>query len=155
MLADLQKQQDLDFSGAPVPQVATHDAVWADSHNLCMRSDLKEPTLSATWRFMKYLSENSLDWAEGGQIPVRKSLRNTDRFARMTVQSQFARQIPYVSYLPRLPFIFEFQTEFNLAIEKALRNRATPDEALKVAQENINRIIAREREADRATRRAG
>jgi multiple sugar transport system substrate-binding protein len=107
MLADLQKQKDLDFSGAPVPQVADHRAVWADSHNLCMRSDVKEPELSATWRFVKYLSDNCLDWAAGGQIPVRKSLRATPRFAAMPVQSAFARQIPYVVYQPRLPFIFE------------------------------------------------
>ncbi len=145
MLADLQKQKDLDFSGAPVPQVSQHKAVWADSHNLCMRSDLKEPELSATWRFIKYLSDNSLDWAEGGQIPVRKSLRAAPRFESMKVQSAFAKQIPIVNYLPRLPFIFEFQTEFNLALEKALRGRATPAEALQNAETRMNGIIARDR----------
>lgn len=147
MLADLQKQKDLDFAGAPVPQVADHKAVWADSHNLCMRSDLKDKTLEATWRFIKYLSDNSLDWAEGGQIPVRKSLRSTPRFEGMAVQAAFAKQIPFVNYMPRLPFIFEFQTEYNLAIEKALRNRATPKDALKAAEDRINQIIERERDA--------
>lgn len=147
MLADLQKQKDLDFSGAPVPQVGDHTAVWADSHNLCMRSDLTGPELEATWRFVHYLSDNSLDWADGGQIPVRKSLRASERFAAMTVQANFARQIPFVTYLPRLPFIFEFQTEYNLAIEKALRNRATPEVALKAAEEKINQIIQRELDA--------
>jgi multiple sugar transport system substrate-binding protein len=145
MLADLQKQKDLDFSGAPVPQVGDHTAVWADSHNLCMRADVKEPQLSATWRFAKFLSDNSLDWAAGGQIPVRKSRRAEPRFQQMEVQAAFAKQIPYVTYLPRLPFIFEFQTEYNLAIEKALRGRAAPSDALKAAEENINRIIARYR----------
>jgi maltose-binding protein MalE len=80
---------------------------------------------------------------------VRRSLRETPRFATMEVQTQFARQIPYVHYLPRLPFIFEFQTEFGLALEKALRVRATPEEALSVAAANINKIIARERDAGR------
>jgi multiple sugar transport system substrate-binding protein len=150
MLADLQKQKDLDFSGAPVPQVGDHTAVWADSHNLCLRSDLKEPELSATWRFVKYLSDNCLDWAEGGQIPVRKSLRATPRFAAMTVQSAFAKQIPYVVYQPRLPFIFEYLTEFNLALEKALRGRAAPHDALQAAEARVNQIHARER-ADTAT----
>jgi multiple sugar transport system substrate-binding protein len=149
MLADLQKQTDLDFAGAPVPQVGDHTAVWADSHNLCLRSDLKGAELRATWRFAKYLSDHSLDWAEGGQVPVRKSLRSTPRFHAMTVQSAFARQIPSVRYLPRLPFIFEFQTEFNIALEKALRGTATPQQALNTAAANVNRIIAREREANR------
>ncbi len=147
MLADLQKQTDLDFAGAPVPQMGPEPRVWADSHNLCMRSDLKGPELEATWRFAKYLSDHSLDWAEGGQIPVRKSLRATPRFRAMPVQSAFAQQVGRVTYLPRLPFIFEFQTELDLCIEKVLRGTAPPEQALAVAEANVNRIMARERAA--------
>lgn len=153
MLADLQKQSDLDFSGAPVPQFGPHPAVWAGSHNLCLRSDLQGAKLAATWRFIKYLSDNSLDWAAGGQIPTRPSRRASERFKEMTVQSAFARQISYVNYMPRLPFIFEFQTEFNLALEKALRNRNTPADALRVAEANINKILARDRDANEAASR--
>lgn len=145
MLADLQKQKDLDFAGAPVPQVGTVRTVWADSHNLCLRADLKGRELEASWRFMKFLSDNSLDWAEGGQVPVRKSLRNTERFKAMTVQSQFARQIPIVSYLPSLTFIFEFETELSNAIEKILRGTDSAQHSLDVASDNLNQIIARER----------
>ena len=144
MTADLQKQKDLDFSGAPVPQVATHPAVWADSHNLCLKSGLAPAEREAAWRFMRFLSENSVDWAAGGQIPTRPSLRATERFRQMPVQSAFASQIPFVRYLPRLPFVFEYQTEYNLAIEKILRGRATPEEALAIAEAHVNKILARE-----------
>jgi hypothetical protein len=61
------------------------------------------------------------------------------------VQSQFARQIPIVTYLPSLPFIFEFQTEYGNAIERSLRGTDEPEHALAVAQANVNRIIARDR----------
>lgn len=148
MLADLQKQQGLDYGGAPVPQVGDRQAVWAGSHNLCLRGDLQGAELKAAWRFIKFLSDNSLDWAAGGQVPVRRSLRETSRFHAMAVQSAFAREIPYVVYLPRLSFIFEFQTEFNTAVEKALRGSATPQEALDTATANINKIIARDRDAE-------
>lgn len=147
MLADLEKQKNLDFGGAPIPQVDGYRRVWADSHNLCLRSDLKGPELEASWRFMKFLSDNSLDWAQGGQVPVRKSLRRTDRFRAMTVQSQFAKQIPIVTYLPSLPFVFEFQTELDLAVEKVLRGNGTPKAALDLATNNMNAVIAREKAA--------
>ena len=147
MLADLQKQTDLDFGGAPVPQMGTNKAVWANSHNLCMRTGLNDRQREATWRFMRFLSDNSLDWAEGGQVPVRKSLRATPRFASMPIQSAFATQIPIVNYLPRLPFIFEFQTEYDTAMESALRGTLTPQAALQTATSNINAIIARRRQA--------
>ena len=144
MLADLQKQKDLDFGGAPLPQVGTTKAVWAGSHNLCLRADLDGRQLAAAWRFFQFLSENSLDWADGGQIPARKSLRETARFQAMTVQSEFAKQIPYLTYQPRIPFIFEYLTEFNLAVEKSLRGRTSPREALQAAEARINQIIERE-----------
>jgi multiple sugar transport system substrate-binding protein len=144
MLADLQKQKDLDFAGAPVPQVAEHNAVWADSHNLCLKSGLAKEVEAAAWRFMTFLSENSLDWADGGQIPTRPSLRATPRFAAMGVQSAFATQVPFVNYQPQLPFIFEYLTEYNLAVEKILRGRATPEAALTAAEKNVNAILARE-----------
>jgi multiple sugar transport system substrate-binding protein len=144
MLADLQKQQDLDYTGAPVPIVGPRAAAFADSHNLCLRSDLEGPALLASWRFMKFLSDNSLDWAAGGQIPVRKSLRHTPRFAGMSVQFAFARQIPYVSYFPRMTFILEFLREFDLALEMAGRGRMSPGSALQAAEDRVNQIIQRE-----------
>lgn len=144
MLADLQKQQDLEFAGAPVPQVAGTKAVWADSHNLCLKSGLPDKTREAAWRFMRFLSDNSLDWADGGQIPTRPSLRNTPRFQAMAVQSAFAKQVPIVRYHPQVPFIFEYLTEYNLAMEKILRGRATPEDALGAAEKRVNEILARE-----------
>jgi len=146
MLADLRKQQDLEFSGAPVPQVGSTPSVWADSHNLCMRAGLPDDTARAAWTFMRWLSDQSLDWAEGGQVPTRPSLRDTARFRGMAVQSAFARQIPIVRYLPQLPFVFEYLTEYDLAVEKVLRGKATPAEALGAAQARVEQVRRRESE---------
>ena len=143
MLADLEKQKDLDYAGAPVPRLGDRDAVWAGSHNLCLRSDLHGAQLEAAWRFLTFLSNNSLDWAAGGQVPVRRSLRASQRFHDMPVQSAFASQIPYTHYPPRLNFIFEFTTEFDTAIERALRGSASAQEALSQAEATVNRILAR------------
>lgn len=62
----------------------------------------------------------------------------------MRVQSAFARQIPYTAYPPRLPFEFEYQNEFDIAIDKALRGTLTPQQALDEAKRHIDAIIARE-----------
>ena len=150
MLADLQKQKDLDFAGAPVPLIGNHPATWADSHTLCLRSDLKGAELQAGWKFEKFLSDNSLDWAEGGQVPVRKSLRNTDRFRKMTIQAEFAKQIPYVCYVPRLNFVFEYLKEYSTGLEKGVRGTQTPKDALDLTTQKIDEIIALEAENERA-----
>ena len=146
MLADLQKQKDLDFAGAPVPLIGNHRATWADSHTLCLRSDLKGAELKAGWKFEKFLSDNSLDWAEGGQVPVRKSLRATERFRKMAIQTEFAKQIPYVCYVPRLNFVFEYLKEYSTGLEKGVRGTQTPKEALDLTTSKIDDLIALEAE---------
>ncbi len=146
MLDDLRKQTDLEFGAAPVPQMGIHPAVEANSHNICLRADLNDAQRHAAWRFARFLSDNSLDWAAGGQIPARKSLRATPRFASMTAQYALSAQIPIVDYMPRLPFVFEFVTEFDDALEHALRGSMTAQQALDTATANVNAIIARQRQ---------
>ncbi|MBN2312160.1 MAG: ABC transporter substrate-binding protein [Candidatus Hydrogenedentes bacterium] len=143
MLADLEKQTDLEYGAAPMPQLGERPAAWASSHTLCLRQGLDDVHERAAWRFIAFLSDHSLDWAEGGQIPVRKSLLDSDRFRGMEAQAAFAERIPDIVYLPRVPFIFEFQTEFDAAIEKALRGSAAPAAALGEATANIDAAVAR------------
>lgn len=146
MLPDLQRLNNLQYAGAPMPQVGNRRATWGNSHSLCIRPGLSGKELEAAWRLIRYLSDHSLDWAEGGQVPVRKSLRQTPRFAAMTIQSRFAEQMPYVCYLPRVPFIFEFHYEFDLAVERALRMSVTPHEALSAATQRLNAVLERDRQ---------
>ena len=155
MLADLQKQSDLDFSGAPVPQFGPHQAVWAGSHNLCLRSDLKEPQLSATWRFIKYLSDNSLDWAAGGQIPTRPSRRAAPRFKEMTVQSAFAKQIPYVElYAAVCPLFLSFRPSLIWRWKpRCAESRDARRRFARRGGQHQQSIIARDREANEAAAR--
>ena len=146
MVGDLQRQKDLDYCGAPVPLFGTKPAVWADSHNLCMKQGLDERHANATWRFIQFLSNNGLDWAVGGQVPTRVSQLTAPRFSQMSVQAQFAKQIDIVKYHPKIPFIFEYLTEFTLAVEKIMRGRESVFDALKKAEDNINKIMDRQRQ---------
>jgi len=150
MLADLQRQKDLDYAGAPLPVLGVKPAAWAGAHLLCLRNGLEGAQLDAAWRFVKFLSDNSLDWAEGGQIPARNSLRDTDRFRSMTMQSEFAKELPYIAFMPRVPFIFEFYTEFDLAVERALRGSAPAKQALDDATRRVNEVLERDRLAHSA-----
>ncbi|CAN5674593.1 extracellular solute-binding protein [soil metagenome] len=143
MLPELKRQTDLDWGAAPVPQLGDQKAAWCNSHNLCLRSDLTGRELEAAQRFVKYLSDHSLDWAEGGQVPVRKSLRDSERFQSMTAQREFAKQIPYAAYMPRVMFVGEYLIEYEAGIERALRGSIPPEQALREARERIEKIIQR------------
>jgi multiple sugar transport system substrate-binding protein len=147
MLPDLQKQADLDWAAAPVPVLGRHPAAWADSHGLAIRKGLAGARLAGARRLIKYLSDHSLDWAAGGQLPVRKSLRDSDRFRAMAAQGEFAKQIPYVAYLPPKPFVFEYLRAFDDAVELALRGTKSPEAVLVDADARVQSVMARYRSA--------
>ena len=145
MLGDLKRLQDLNYAAAPIPQIGPQPGTMADSHVLCIKEGLPPNKREGVERFVKYLSANSIRWADAGQVPARISVRETPEFKAMPVQSVFAQQIPYMLYPPRTPVLFEFTGEIDLAVEKAIRGRATAAEALKAANESAKRVFARDK----------
>lgn len=145
MLGDLLRLNDLEYLGAPIPTIGNHPGTMADSHVLCIRTELSPDRREATERFIRFLSANSLEWAGAGQVPARKSVRANPEFAKMPVQFAFSKQIPHMMYPPRTPVLFELSLEIDLAVEKVMRGRATPKDALEVADKNTQRFIDRDR----------
>ena len=50
--------------------------------------------------------------------------------------------------MPRVPYIFEYEAEFDLAVETAFCGTKSPQEALDIAAANIAKIIRRREESD-------
>lgn len=147
MLGDLQRLDTLKAVAGPIPQIGPKPGTMADSHVLCIRKGLSPERQAASEKFIRYLSAHSLQWAAAGQVPARISVRNTKEFRDMAVQYQFSRQIPYMVYPPRTTILFELSTEVDLAVEKVVRGRATAEEALTVANTNVQRFLDREQAA--------
>jgi multiple sugar transport system substrate-binding protein len=77
-ISDLSK---LDYVGfAPLPTIGDQPATWGGSHHLALTSD--DPTTqaaAAVW--IKWLSDNSAEWAAAGQVPARQSVRDDPNLA--------------------------------------------------------------------------
>ena len=77
-ISDLSK---LDFVGfAPLPTIGEQPATWGGSHQLALTTD--DPTAqaaAAVW--IKWLSDNSAEWAAAGQVPARQSVRDDPNLA--------------------------------------------------------------------------
>lgn len=152
MLGDLKSIPDLKYVGCPIPTIGNHEGTMADSHTLCIRKGIPDREREAAKRFIAYLSQHSIDWANAGQVPARRSLRETDAFKKMPVQVAFAKQIPHMMYPPRTPVLFELGLEVGLAVEKVIRGRTTPEEALHIANINTQRVMDRDK-AEQASRK--
>lgn len=93
--------QGLDWGEMFPPLVGDKGAVWANSHNLCI---FKQPKLDSDRRaaddtFIKYLSDNSITWAKGGQVPARLSVQSSPEFKALK-WSFAANQLDWFTYTP-------------------------------------------------------
>jgi multiple sugar transport system substrate-binding protein len=143
MLASLEEQQGLEYAGAPAPQFGPKRSVWGGSHMLCQPAAIGAAESQAAWRLTRYLSDHSLLWAKGGQVPVRLSVLRSPEFAALAVQSQFARQLPYVQYEPLTPKGNALGPFVGPAVEAVLLDLQPPETAMRDACRRIGQVLRR------------
>ncbi len=143
MLSSLEEQKGLAYAGAPVPQFGSRPATEAGSHLLCQPAGASPAQAGAAWRLMRFLSDNSLGWAEGGQVPARRDVAASKEFLALPVQSAFGRQLPIVVYEPLSPRMNALFPFVDPAIEAALLDLQTPEAAMQDAARRINQVLAR------------
>lgn len=143
MLASLEEQKSLRFAGAPVPQFGPERAVWGGSHLLCQPAGISPEASRAAWRLMRFLSDNSLLWAKGGQVPTRLSVLRSPAFQELTVPAQFGKQLAYVHYEPLTPKTNALTQFVGPAIEAVLLDLETPEKAMQDASRRIDQVLKR------------
>lgn len=143
MLSSLEEQPGLEFAGAPVPQFGPKRGVWGGSHLLCMPQGITPERARAGWRLMRFLSDHSLAWAKGGQVPARLDILHSPQFPEMEVQAQFARQLDWVIYDPQVPKANSLNQFVDPAIEAALLQLQAPEAAMRDADRRTNQLLSR------------
>jgi multiple sugar transport system substrate-binding protein len=140
----------LEWGAAALPQIGPNPGCWAGSHNLVVTAQgaKDENKLAAARVFLAYISENSIEWAKAGQVPARNSVRESAEFAALPVQSELAKQLSGVAYLPGTPGINEatgpgFEKAVNQAILGKLSPKAALDEAAKIADKILADNLAK------------
>lgn len=94
----------LPFVGfAEMPQIGSKYSVWGNSHQLAMTTeDPAKQAAAACW--VSWLSQNSVQWAKAGQVPARKSARESAELGTVAAPvAAFAKEIEAVKFLPPVP----------------------------------------------------
>lgn len=135
---------DLEWGAAPLPKIGTEKAAWANSHNFVIANQ-PEPNpdkLRAIKVFIAYVLENSLAWAEGGQVPALDAVRESKQFEKLEWQPEFAKELPYVHYGSSEPGVTEINTSIlYTAVNDAVLLNTSPRDALDTAVERANKLI--------------
>ncbi|MER7439515.1 ABC transporter substrate-binding protein [Micromonospora avicenniae] len=129
---DLKKSPDVQWGVAPLPQIGSKPAAWANSHNFTIVKQRANNAnkVSASKVFINWLSQHSLDWAKGGQVPARKAVRESAEFKALTEVSALAPELDYAAFPPATPGLGEVIKTFYDSFNVAALGKKTPKQAL-------------------------
>ncbi|NYH43572.1 multiple sugar transport system substrate-binding protein [Micromonospora jinlongensis] len=129
---DLKKSPEVQWGVAPLPQIGSKPAAWANSHNFTIVKQRANDAnkVSGAKVFINWLSEHSLDWAKGGQIPARKAVREGAEFKALTEISSLAPELEYAAFPPAAPGLGEVMTTFYNSFNEAALGKKSPKQAL-------------------------
>ena len=133
----------LEWGVAPLPQIGTEKAAWAGSHQFVLPKQLKPDNdkIAASKVFVNWISQHSLDWAKGGQVPARKSVRESDDFAALSEQAAIGEQVSYLHFPPPVPGIGDALGPLNTAVNEAVLLKKEPAAALEKAAQDSAKIL--------------
>jgi multiple sugar transport system substrate-binding protein len=137
----------VEFAGqaTAVPQIGDTPAVWAGSHQLTLpvRSTPDPCKDAAAAIFIKYLSDNSLEWAKAGQIPARNSVRDSAEFKALEPQASIAPSVENAIFPPAKPGITDVFGPLEQAVIAVMNGSQTDIKAaLDEAKASADQILA-------------
>ncbi|MET1051686.1 MAG: ABC transporter substrate-binding protein [Mycetocola sp.] len=135
---------DLDWAAAPVPQIGDEQAVWSSSTHWVFPSNKgqDENKTAASAVFVKWMNDNSLGWAETGELPAANTVREDPQLLEdYPTLEPFMDQLDYAHYETVSPGIAEASAQITLALNQALTGKKTPKAALDDAADKANQII--------------
>jgi multiple sugar transport system substrate-binding protein len=135
---------ELEWGVAPLPQIGTEKAAWANSHNFVIPNQPNpDPNkLRAAKVFIAWVIENSQKWAEGGQVPALNEVREGQAFEDLEWQPEFAKELPYVHFGPSAPGVTEINENIlYTAVNEAVLLNEEPRAALDTAVERANKLL--------------
>lgn len=139
----LKEKKDLEWGVAPLPVIGDQPGVWAGSHQFVLPTQ-KNPDdnkQTAARVFVNWISQQSIEWAKGGQVPARNSVRESEEFAALTEQAVFASQIDALHFPPPVPGIGDVLGEFNGAVNEAVLGKKPAATALADAASRGSKLL--------------
>ena len=140
----LGEKKDLNWGVKALPNIGGQNPAGAGPHPFVPSVQKKpdENQAVAPRAFLHWNSQQSLEWAKGGQVPARNSVRESAEFQALTDQAELAKQIDYLVFAPAIPGIGDAGAEFDKAVNEITLGMKDVATSLNAAAERANKILA-------------
>ena len=136
--------EGVDWAAAPVPQIGDEQAVWSSSTHWVFPANKgqNEDKTAAAAVFVKWMNDNSLGWAETGELPADNTVREDPALLETYPNlAPFMDELEYARYETVSPGISEANAQITLALNEALTGKKDPKQALDDAADKANQIL--------------
>lgn len=139
----LKEKKDLQWGVAAIPNIGGTEAAWAGSHQfvLPVQKTKDDNKAKASRVFLNWISQQSIEWAKGGQVPARNSVRDSAEFKALTDQAALGQQIDHLVFLPPVPGIGDAAPEFDKALNEIILGQKDVKSTLDNAVSRANKIL--------------
>ena len=139
------KNKDFEFGMMVVPTWYAKAASWADSHAFVIPNNVGRPASAtkhaAVLEIIKWMNENSLNWAQVGHIPAYLPVRDSAAYKSLKPQSDYASVINDAFYEPKSAAAGAdglFEHAWQGAMADAMNGSGATKDALSDLRETLN-----------------
>ncbi len=139
---------DLRLALAPQKDVSKPNW-WAQSHQIALPRPPKadDAKRAAAFDFAHWLAENSLAWAEAGQVPASKKVLTSDAFQKSAhpvhkLLGTWVKHLPSAGFMQLHPKHVDVEDQLAPVLAKAVTGQVSAQAALAEAEQLVNSILA-------------
>jgi len=136
--------QSVNYTAVPVPQIGDEKAVWASStHWIFPANKGQDPNKSAAAAtFVKWMNDNSADWAKTGELPAQNDVREDPALLQdYPALAPFVESLEFAHFETAAPGITTALAEVTTAVNEAVLGKKDPKQALDDAAEKATAIL--------------
>ncbi|WP_042357208.1 ABC transporter substrate-binding protein [Bacillus rubiinfantis] len=134
----------INYGVAAVPQLGTkQQAVYANGHNFVIPASVTDTKkLDGITDFLKYVAENTMEWAKSGQAPASKAIyEQNEEFKSMKQQPIVASEFEYAKFAPVIANWGQLSEPLWAEINLALLGKKDPQKALDDANKKAEQLL--------------
>lgn len=136
--------QKVTWTASEVPQIGTQKAVWSSSTHWSFvnnKGQDKNKTQAAA-AFVKWMNDNSLAWAEGGELPAANKVRNSSELtSKYKNYAPFLKELEYAHFETASPGIASADAAIQTAVNEALLGKKPVKQALDDAVVKADKLL--------------
>lgn len=136
--------QKVKWTASEVPQIGTQKAVWSSSTHWSFvnnKGQDKNKTQAAAV-FVKWMNDNSLAWAAGGELPAANKVRNSSELtSKYKNYAPFLKELSYAHFETASPGIANADATIQTAVNEALLGKKSVKQALDDGVTKANKLL--------------